>query len=103
MLFTAAYPDMLPLTTAVLLLLLLLRHPRPLKSATASETKVAIMLFNPSEATASVTATWAQVGLPAGKPATVLDLWSKVRTEGMQVLTAEVPPHGGVMVVATSA
>ena len=76
---------------------------RPLKSATAGETTVAIMLFNPSESSANITATWANVGLPAGKPATLLDLWSKTRTEGVLALTAEVPPHGGVMVVATSA
>ena len=72
---------------------------RPLKSS-AGETKVAIMLFNPSEASANVTAAWAQVGLPVGKKAVVRDLWTKTTTE-LTELTAVVPPHGGVMVTAT--
>ncbi len=73
---------------------------RPLKSLAGEAAKVAIMLFNPSEATANVTATWAQVGLPSGKTAVVRDLWTKQSTERTE-LTAVVPPHGGVMVTAT--
>lgn len=73
---------------------------RPLKGG-AGETHVAIMLFNPTEASANVTATWAQVGLPPGKKAVVLDLWTKKSAE-LTELTANVPPHGGVMVTATA-
>jgi hypothetical protein len=72
---------------------------RPLKSS-VGEAKVAILLFNPSETTANVTATWAQVGLPSGKKAVVRDLWTKHTTEQTE-LTSVVPPHGGVMVTAT--
>ena len=82
-------------------LLPLLAHDRPLKS-TAGETKVAILLFNPSEANATISATWAQVGLPPRKQAAVLDLWTKKSTE-LTELTATVPPHGAVMVTATVA
>ena len=74
---------------------------RPLKSADG-DTKVAIMLFNPGEATANITATWSQVGLPADGTATVIDLWSKKSSQLTQ-LSAEVPSHGGVIVTAAHA
>lgn len=61
---------------------------------------MAILLFNPSEGTAKISATWAQVGLPPRKKAVVLDLWTKTSTE-LTELTATVPPHGAVMVTAT--
>ena len=62
---------------------------------------MAILLFNPSEANAKISATWAQVGLPPRKKAVVLDLWTQTSTE-LTELTATVPPHGAVMVTATA-
>jgi len=59
----------------------------------------AVVLFNRSGASASMTAYWADIGIPAGKQCTVRDLWQH-RDLGTfkDAFTADVVSHGVVMV-----
>ena len=53
-------------------------------------------------ANASVTCTWAELGLPAGEAAAVRDLWAHADLgPATGAFTATVPPHGCVMVRVT--
>ncbi len=59
---------------------------------------VAVALFNRTGSTASITATWSAIGLPAGS-ATVRDLWARAdRGTFDDSYTVSVPSHGTVLV-----
>jgi alpha-galactosidase len=71
---------------------------KPLKQRGAA----AIVLFNRSEVAADISASWSEVGLPAGK-ATVRDLWAHAdRGVFTDSFTARVPSHGAVMLKVVS-
>jgi len=69
----------------------------PLKSGWA------VVLFNRSGATASITAKWSDIGIPAGTSATVRDLW-KHQDLGKftNSFSSDVVSHGVVMVKITA-
>ena len=71
-------------------------------NASATAEKVAVLLFNPGEAAANITASWAQIGLPPGSKGLVRDLWQHkdVGVMGGEY-SATVAPHGGVFVTVT--
>jgi len=72
---------------------------KPLKQKGA----VAVLLFNRGEATADISASWGEVGLPSGK-AKVRDLWAHAdRGVYTDSFKANVPSHGVVMLKVVSA
>ena len=57
----------------------------------------AVALFNPTDAPATITARWSEIGLPPGA-ASVRDLWAAAdRGSFVDQFTAQVEPHGTVM------
>ena len=71
-------------------------------NASAAAEKVAVLLFNPGEAAANVTASWAQIGLPSRSKGLVRDLWQHKDVGVMEgQYSATVAPHGGVFVTVT--
>lgn len=66
---------------------------------------IAVALLNLGNATTTITAHWADVGLPAGTAVMVRDLWKRedLPEEAVQgdVYSAEVPSHGTVFVRLT--
>jgi len=62
----------------------------------------AVILFNRSSASASITAHWKDVGIPAGSTVSVRDLWQhKDMGKASNSYTATVASHGVVMVKLT--
>ncbi len=64
---------------------------------------VAVALFNRGSASASITATWSAIGIPAG-PATVRDLWSHTDLGSFDdsYTATSVPSHGVVLLKIAS-
>jgi alpha-galactosidase len=56
----------------------------------------AVVLFNQTDSSATISTTLAQVGLTSSASYTLLNLWSGAATETAGVITASVPPHGVV-------
>jgi alpha-galactosidase len=57
----------------------------------------AVVLFNSTGSTATISATAAEVGLPKASDYQLRDLWSHTATETAGAITASVPAHGSVM------
>ncbi len=67
---------------------------RPLKGGDR-----AVVLFNRSTATKSMSVDWETLQMPAAMKADVKDLWSKAVTKNVKgKFTADVPSHGAVMI-----
>ncbi|MBV9710182.1 MAG: glycoside hydrolase family 27 protein [Ktedonobacteraceae bacterium] len=58
---------------------------------------VAVVLFNESGSTQTITTDAATVGLPAAASYSLLNLWTTVRTTTSGTISASVPSHGVVM------
>ncbi len=56
----------------------------------------AVVLFNQTNAPATISTTVGQVGLASAPEYTLLDLWAGTATETRGVITADVPAHGSV-------
>jgi len=56
----------------------------------------AVVLFNQTDSSATISTTLAQVGLTSSAGYMLLNLWSGAATETAGVITASVPPHGVV-------
>ncbi|KQN03646.1 glycoside hydrolase family 27 protein [Sphingomonas sp. Leaf25] len=75
---------------------------REVWSRTLSDGSRAVILFNRGETPAPITATWPEIGYPAGVTAEVRDLWAHKSLGRMTgKFAATVPAHGVVMVRVT--